>query len=117
MRAARCVRLEADVDTRVALLLEDYAHFVGEPATLAAKLDLLRDLHGAERIASWKEHLAEGRWHPLVRDLLESHYDPAYRRSLFRNYREAQSAAGVEVRDISAEGFLSLARSLSREHG
>ena len=117
MRAARCVRLEADVDTRVALLLEDYAHFVGEPAALAVKLDLLRDLHGAERIAQWKEHLAQGRWHPLVRDLLESHYDPAYRRSLFRNYRDAQSAAGVAVSDISSEGFLRLARALSREHG
>jgi tRNA 2-selenouridine synthase len=117
MRGARCVRLEADVDTRVTLLLEDYAHFVGEPAALAAKLDLLRDLHGAERIAQWKQHLAHGRWHPLVRDLLESHYDPAYRRSLFRNYRDAQSAAGVEVRDISAQGFLALARALAREHG
>jgi len=95
MRAARCVRLEADVDTRVALLLEDYAHFVGEPAALAAKLDLLRDLHGTERMASWKEHLAAGRWHPLVRDLLESHYDPAYRRSLLRNYRDAGSPANM----------------------
>jgi len=117
MRAARCVRLEADVDTRVALLLEDYSHFVGEPAVLAAKLDLLGDLHGAERITSWKDHLVAGRWHPLVRDLLESHYDPAYRRSLFRNYRDAQDAAAVQVNDISAEGFLGLARKLAREHG
>ena len=117
MRASRCVRLEAEVDTRVALLLEDYAHFVGEPGVLAAKLDLLRDLHGAERIASWKEHLAAGRWHPLVRDLLESHYDPAYRRSLFRNYRDAQSGACAEVRDISPEGFLRLARALAAENG
>lgn len=116
MRASRCVRLEADVDTRVALLLEDYAHFVGEPAALAAKLDLLRDLHGAERIEQWKAHLSARRWQPLVRDLLESHYDPAYRRSLFRNYRQAQAAAGVEVRDITPEGFSRLARSLAREH-
>ena len=117
MRGARCVRLEADVDTRVALLLEDYAHFVDAPAALAAKLDLLRDLHGAERIAQWREHLGSGRWRPLVRDLLENHYDPAYRRSLFRNYREAQGAAAVTVTDISPEGFAALARSLAREHG
>jgi tRNA 2-selenouridine synthase len=117
MREARCVRLEADIDTRVSLLLEDYAHFVGAPAALAAKLDLLRDLHGAERISLWQEHLEGGRWRPLVRDLLESHYDPAYRRSLSRNYREAQSGAAVPVEDISAEGFLRLARALAREHG
>ena len=117
MRASRCVRLEAEVETRVALLLEDYAHFVGEPSALAAKLDLLRDLHGAERIAQWKEHLAAGRWHPLVRDLLENHYDPAYRRSLFRNYSDAQGAAGVVVRDITPGGFGALARALVAENG
>lgn len=117
MRASRCVRLEADVDTRVALLLEDYAHFVGEPGALAAKLDLLRDLHGAERIAAWKDHLEAGRWHPLVRDLLENHYDPAYRRSLFRNYRDAQGASAVEVRGISPEEFGRLARDLAAENG
>jgi tRNA 2-selenouridine synthase len=117
MRGSSCVRLEADVDTRVALLLEDYAHFVGSPAVLAEKLELLRDLHGAERIAQWREHLGQGQWQPLVRDLLESHYDPAYRKSLFRNYRGAQAATGIPVRDITPEGFLSLARTLNREHG
>ena len=117
MRASRCLRLEAGVDTRVALLLEDYAHFVASPAALEAKLELLRDLHGAERITQWKEMLSRGRWQPLVRDLLESHYDPAYRRSLGRNYREAQSGPPVPVEDISAEGFGRLARSLAREHG
>ena len=116
MRASRCVRLEATVDTRVALLLEDYAHFVGDPGALAAKLDLLRDLHGAERIAAWKAHLEDGRWQPLVRDLLENHYDPAYRRSLFRNYRDAQSGTAVEVRDITPSGFLALARALAAEN-
>lgn len=117
MRESRCIRLEADVETRVALLLEEYAHFLEAPHALAAKLDLLRDLHGAERIAQWKEHLGHGRWAPLVTDLLESHYDPAYRRSLFRNYRAAQGAVAMPVRDTSAEGFLRLARQITRENG
>jgi tRNA 2-selenouridine synthase len=117
MRESRCIRLEADVDTRVALLLEDYAHFVGDPHALQSKLDLLRDLHGVERIAQWKEHLDNGRWQPLVRDLLESHYDPAYKRSLFRNYRDAQSAAAVAVDEITAEGFARLARQVARDSG
>jgi tRNA 2-selenouridine synthase len=117
MRGSRCLRLEADVDTRVALLLEEYAHFVAEPAALSAKLELLRTLHGAERIAQWQEHLARGRWQPLVRDLLENHYDPAYNRSLMRNYRDAQSGTAVPIRDISPDGFLEVARALTREHG
>src|SRR5207248_677084 len=58
MRASGCIRLEADEAARVALLLEDYAHFVERPRELADKLDCLRNLHGAERIAHWKEQLA-----------------------------------------------------------
>lgn len=117
MREARCFRLEAQADTRVALLMQDYAHFVARPEALVAKLELLRDLHGAERIDSWKSLLGNGRWHELVRDLLESHYDPAYRRSLSRNYRDANTAPALEVRDISPSGFLALARALAGEHG
>ena len=114
MRGSRCFRLEADVPTRVALLREDYAHFVGDPQALAQKLELLRPLHGAERIDAWKGHLAAGQWDALVGDLLESHYDPAYKRSLFRNYRDAQTATPLAVSDISPAGFASLARSLER---
>jgi tRNA 2-selenouridine synthase len=117
MRGSRCLRLEAGTPTRVALLMQDYAHFVARPEALAQKLELLRDLHGAERIELWRRHLEGGDWNELVRDLLESHYDPAYRRSLFRNYRDAHGAAPVAVEDISREGFLALARTLAREHG
>ena len=112
MRASACLRLEASTDVRVALLMEDYAHFVADPAALASRLQLLRDLHGAERIGLWQTQLAAGEWRPLVRDLLESHYDPAYRKSLSRNYREAQAAPAVEVADISSDGFHTLARRL-----
>jgi tRNA 2-selenouridine synthase len=117
MRASKCLRLEADTAARVALLMEDYAHFVATPPALAAKLDCLAPLHGAERIALWKSQIEAGRWDELVRELLESHYDPAYKRSLFRNYVEAQSAEPVQVNDISREGFLALAKRLARDHG
>jgi tRNA 2-selenouridine synthase len=112
MRASPCVRLEASADVRVALLMEEYAHFVADPAALAARLALLRDLHGADRIEAWESMLSRGEWHPLVHDLLESHYDPAYRKSLFRNYREAQAAPAQTVSDYSAAGFRALARRL-----
>jgi len=112
MRASECVRLEAGERERVALLREDYAHFEARPAALAEKLDCLAPLHGAARISQWKALLEAGDWDALVRDLLESHYDPAYRKSLFRNYRGAQNARVLEVRDISPPGFLALARRL-----
>ena len=117
MRASPCVRLEATEPARVALLLEDYAHFVAAPHALAEKLDCLRNLHGAERIAQWKGQLERGDWTALVSDLLVSHYDPAYRKSLSRNYPGALEARVVDVSDISRDGFLALARRLKRDIG
>ena len=117
MRGSECLRLEASAATRVALLLEDYAHFLETPGALAERLDLLADLHGAARIDDWKRLMAEGRWDALVHELLEGHYDPAYRKSLFRNYREAQSAPAVEIRDITPAGFAAVARHIVEHHG
>lgn len=117
MRASQCIRLEAEDAARVALLLEDYAHFLDRPQELAAKLDCLRSLHGTERIEAWKGLLAKGDWHALVGDLLVNHYDPAYRRSLFRNYVGAAEGDAVAIRDITREGFAALARRLKRDHG
>ncbi len=112
MRESECIRLEAGERERVALLREDYAHFESRPGALAEKLDCLAPLHGHERIAQWKAFLEAGDWDALVRDLLENHYDPAYRKSLLRNYRGAHDATVVEVADISRPGFLALARRL-----
>lgn len=117
MRDSACVRLESDTATRVKLLLEDYSHFVSHPGALAAKLDCLKSLHGGERIDGWKGQLDRGEWNSLVSDLLANHYDPAYRRSLLRNYRRAEEAPAVAVSDISGEGFLDLARRIARDHG
>lgn len=110
MREGRCFRLEAASEARVALLLEDYAHLVARPERLVQKLECLKDLHGAGRIALWKSQVARRAWRELVLDLLENHYDPAYRRSMFRNYRGMQAADAVPVEDISPAGFLRTAR-------
>jgi len=116
MRASDCVRLEAAPPLRVQLLKEDYAHFLAHPETLAARLEGLRNLHGAERIEAWQALLAQGDWNGLVADLLEAHYDPAYRRSLGRNYASAAGAPAVTVTDVSPEAFGTIARRLARDH-
>jgi tRNA 2-selenouridine synthase len=112
MRQSPCIRLEAGERERVALLREDYSHFESRREALAEKLDILMPLHGSERIAHWKSLLEAGDWDALVRDLLENHYDPAYRKSLFRNYKHAQAGEAVPVNGISRAAFLALARRL-----
>jgi len=112
MRAAPCLRLEASEETRVRLLREDYEHFERDPALLVEKLECLRPLHGAERIGQWKEALGRGDWDGLVRDLLVNHYDPAYERSMFRNYVHAADARVAHVTQFTRDGFRALARSI-----
>jgi tRNA 2-selenouridine synthase len=115
MREGDCLRLEAPPEVRAELLLEDYAHLVADPPLLREKLACLAPLHGRERIERWNGLADAGDWHGLVADLLEAHYDPAYRRSMFRNYAGAASANVVPVREASRGAFLGLARAIARE--
>lgn len=113
MRGGRCLRLETGTAGRIELLREDYAHLIAQPALLEEKIACLKDLHGAERIGQWLDWVRAADWDALVADLLENHYDPAYRRSMYRNYRDAQAAAVVTVADISRDGFHRLAQEIS----
>jgi tRNA 2-selenouridine synthase len=117
MRASECLRIEASIETRVALLTEEYPHFIADRASLDAQLDCLVALHGREKIEAWKAAGAAGDWPGLVRRLLEEHYDPAYRRSTDRNYTRLAQARAVPLPGPESENFARLARLLGVEPG
>jgi tRNA 2-selenouridine synthase len=105
MRAAECARLEASLDTRVTLLLEEYKHFVEDRSALEAQLDCLVALHGRERIAEWKALAAAGAWREFVSRLLVEHYDPAYRKSSMRNFVRLTDARAVRIPSADDAAF------------
>jgi tRNA 2-selenouridine synthase len=109
MRGGECVSLEADVALRVAMLKQEYDHFLGSPATLAARLSSLVSRHGTRQIAAWKALAAAQRWDEFVRELLEKHYDPAYNRSTARNYPAFGAAQKLAITDASDAAFRELA--------
>ena len=113
MRAGACIRVDASPEARVDLLMQDYAHLIARPVLLVEKLECLKPLHGGDAIDRWKSLVQAGDWRALVADLLDNHYDPAYRRSMYRNYLGAQAASCVEVSDISRDAFDRLATSLA----
>jgi tRNA 2-selenouridine synthase len=86
MRASPCLRVVAPVPERVRFLLDEYRHFVADPAAFVRQLDCLAGLHGRERIKRWRELAERGEAEPLVTELLVDHYDPAYQRSSARNF-------------------------------
>ncbi|MBI3374506.1 MAG: tRNA 2-selenouridine(34) synthase MnmH [Betaproteobacteria bacterium] len=112
MRASDCVLIDADVATRVALLLDEYSHYPTDRSALAAQLDCLVDLHGRGRIAEWKALAGNGEWGKFVERLLVEHYDPAYRRSSLANYAKLHEAARLRVEAPGEAEFARLARTL-----
>ena len=113
MRASDCVMLDAALETRVALLMDEYRHFFDDRPSLDAQLDCLVALHGRERIEGWKAMAREARWPELVARLLEDHYDPAYRRSASRNFARLGAAPALAVPSADARAFADLARRLA----
>ncbi|OYO28808.1 tRNA 2-selenouridine(34) synthase MnmH [Janthinobacterium sp. PC23-8] len=112
MRAADCTNVQLSTSDRVQLLMEDYAHFVGDPEKLNVQLALLTQLHGREKIAHWQQLALAGRMTELVEELLVQHYDPGYLQSIRRNFSRYQQAAALVLPDISDAAFEQAARGL-----
>jgi tRNA 2-selenouridine synthase len=113
MRASACISLQLDRPLRVQLLMEDYDHFCANPAVLNGQLDHLAQLHGRARIDAWHELANTGRMAELVDQLLVEHYDPAYLRSIDRNFVQYPQAGTLTLPGISQDDFLAAARHLT----
>jgi tRNA 2-selenouridine synthase len=112
MRASECVSIQLAQQDRVALLMEDYAHFVEAPAALNAQLDCLTVRYGRETIGRWQQMALQDDMAPLVAELLAEHYDPAYLKSIDRNFSRFGQAPVLEIAGVSAEAFDDAARRL-----
>lgn len=112
MRGGDCVIMETARAERIRLLLDDYHHLVANPSLMVEKIHCLKGLHPNERLAEWQRITEAGQWEALVDSLLEHHYDPAYGKSMTRNYRGIGLARVLEVADASPSGLDAVARSL-----
>jgi len=115
MRASPCVDLQVRREDRVKLLIEDYHHFACNAPALNAQLGYLVPLHGKEKIERWRGMATDGEMPELVDQLLVDHYDPAYLRSINRNFVQYEKALAIELADITPEAFLDAARKLHRD--
>jgi len=115
MREAPCVRVRTPLELRVALLKSEYAHFLADPGALARTLAPLKDLVGRRTLAHWDELSRGGAHDELVAELLRSHYDPLYIRSIDRNFPRHSSAVEACVRGLRDEDFATLAQSIVAE--
>ncbi len=115
MRAAPCIRLELPRTLRIELLKSEYAHFLGDPASLSALLVRLVPLHGKKAVEQWTDAAQAGDWDRLIAELLDLHYDPAYTRSIDRNFPRIAGAVSAAPVAATDEAFRALARELDAE--
>jgi len=110
MWTSHCVVIEAPVPVRVALLKEEYGHFLDQPEILIARLECLTPLHGHAVIERWCELALARRWEELIADLLVKHYDPAYSRAIARHYPTLPRAVKLEAHSADEREFGRLTR-------
>ena len=112
MRASPCIAVALSRPNRVRLLMEDYEHFAQDAGALNGRLEHLVQLHGRAKIDAWHAMANAGAMPELVDQLLVEHYDPAYLRSIDRNFTEYSKAQVLELADIAPDDFVRAARSL-----
>jgi tRNA 2-selenouridine synthase len=112
MRTSPCTRLDTPHALRVALLKEEYAHFLADHGALTTRLAQLLELQGRKTLERWAAAAAAGDWDTLVGELLTAHYDPTYTRSIAKNFPNVGDALVVTPRSADEPAFRALAREL-----
>jgi tRNA 2-selenouridine synthase len=115
MRGADCIRVDTPQPLRVALLKNQYPHFLADASALNQRLAHLVGLHGRGTIEHWADAAAAGDWDALVAELLVRHYDPTYSRAIERNFARIAEAIVAVPAGITDVDFHHLALDLDAE--
>jgi tRNA 2-selenouridine synthase len=113
MRASDCIQIDMPIEQRVQLLCEEYDHFLEDPAPLQHQFNKLVELAGHVTVDRWRELVSQKDWTSLVKDLLLHHYDPAYQRSIKRNFQKVSQATRLAIASADAADYEAAAASLS----
>ena len=112
MHGSRLFSVSAPMSERVALWREDYSHFERDLNAMMDRLGYLRPLIGGEEFAQWQLLAEERRAPELFQRLMEHHYDPAYARSIRKNYLQLEQAVTVELQQLDWPALLEVASRL-----
>lgn len=112
MRGAHVFGVTAPMSERVELWRQDYSHFERDPDALMERLHYLRPLIGGEEFAHWQSLVKERRMPELFQRLMEAHYDPAYARSIGKNFPQYEQSPKLELKRLDQQALLEVARQL-----
>ncbi len=81
MSAAPVIEIAAPVEARIAHTVATYVEIAADPAALDAALVRFPRHHSKATIGEWRAMAARGEIADLAGQLIQAHYDPAYRRT------------------------------------
>lgn len=114
IRNGECLNVEASIEARVDFLLKDYEYFLTLPEFLIGRLDALHNMQSRETLGRWQQLIADEQWATLVRELLEHHYDPLYRRSQNHNFSGMPTLQNFTTDNLSPAGIAELASAIAQ---
>ncbi len=103
MLAAPRIVIQAAAADRAAYLVSAYGDMVNDPEAVAAILERLPGRHGTPRLGDWRSMAAARDYHALACELIEHHYDPAYRRSSRMDTRPLMAEIAVTSLSTAAQ--------------
>ena len=88
MGTARQITIDTPLAARSAFLIKEYQNLMRDGTALTKLIRGMGMRLGADRMGHWQTLLDSEEWQALAMDILESHYDPAYDRSVGKHARE-----------------------------
>ncbi|MDJ0658086.1 MAG: tRNA 2-selenouridine(34) synthase MnmH [Crocosphaera sp.] len=104
MKQSPCVEIQLPLEKRVNFLLGEYSYLTENPEILKDKLKYLKTYYGWNKVSQWYDWIEGKEWKQLVEDLLITHYDPAYERSLKK--MSSKIIKTIQLSDLNLEHFL-----------
>ncbi|TCL10137.1 tRNA 2-selenouridine synthase [Shimia isoporae] len=103
------LRITAPLKDRAAHTLTAYPDMLENGDKLDAVLEQMTRYHGHGLVADWRTLAAEGNYHALATQLIETHYDPRYTRI---SRAQAPEAQPIDLPDLSEETLATTAATI-----
>ena len=106
MKSAPQIELSATLEKRAKFLVDEYSEITTDLDLLEKQITSLSTIAGHKVVESWLLMAKNKEFYELVKQLMEKHYDPRYKRSLLRKKKEV--FAKLKIEDMSPKGLSSM---------
>ena len=106
MKSAPQIELSATLEKRAKFLVDEYSEITTDLDLLEKQITSLSTIAGHKVVESWLLMAKNKDFYELVKQLMEKHYDPRYKRSLLRKKKEV--SAILKIEDMSQKGLSSM---------